>query len=141
MKTPLYSLYGLYIFYNGLYNGLYSGLYIETVPRGMLIGFDAGNAHTPTVAYVSLGACCKALLAPHRVASPLMPPCFGMQAPLGHDAFLLETFLPPTKHTWARGCSEVPSATDDGPQALLDKQPSPRDLVRNSWCRHFSARP
>ena len=62
LKTPLYSLYGLYIFYNGLYNGLYSGLYIETVPRGMLIGFDAGNAHTPTVAYVSLGACCKALL-------------------------------------------------------------------------------
>ena len=53
MKTPFYSLYGLYIFYNGLYNGLYSGLYIETVPRGMLIGFDAGNAHTPTVAYVS----------------------------------------------------------------------------------------
>ncbi len=46
LKTPLYSLYGLYIFYNGLYNGLYSGLYIETVPRGMLIGFDAGNAHT-----------------------------------------------------------------------------------------------
>ena len=85
LKTPLYSLYGLYIFYNGLYNGLYSGLYIETVPRGMLIGFDAGNAHTPTVAYVSLGACCKALLAPHRVASPLMPPCFGID--LGQGMF------------------------------------------------------
>ena len=72
LKTPLYSLYGLYIFYNGLYNGLYSGLYIETVPRGMLIGFDAGNAHTPTVAYVSLGACCKALLAPHRFATMMV---------------------------------------------------------------------
>ena len=31
---------------------------METVPRGMLIGFDAGNAHTPTVAYVSLGTLC-----------------------------------------------------------------------------------
>ena len=72
MKTPLYSLYGLYIFYNGLYNGLYSGLYIETVPRGMLIGFDAGNAHTPTVAYVSLGACSE--VPPATDDAPDAPP-------------------------------------------------------------------